>query len=163
MLGRVRALVMTLIAAALACLAGCGGGGSVKKSDYVVRADAICTNAVRATRSLRPPATVGTQQQQLESLSQYLGKLVPIVQSEASQIQALKRPSGTAQDKAALDRYLGALAKTASSYKDLADAAKRGDASGVASAEATLRVNPVASLATAFGLRTCSAAGGTAA
>jgi hypothetical protein len=88
---------------------------------------------------------------------------VPIVQSEASQIRALKRPSGTAQDKTALERYLGALTKSASSYRDLGDAAKRGDAAGVASAEAALRVNPVASLATAYGLRTCGAAGGTAA
>jgi hypothetical protein len=162
-LGRVRPLTLTLAVAVLGLLAGCGGEGPVKKGDYIVRADAICNNAVRATRSIRPPTTVGTQQQRLDALSQYLGKLVPIVQSEASQISALKRPSGTAQDKAALDHYLGALTNSASDYRDLAAAAKRGDAQGVSAAEAALRASPIASLAATYGLRACGNAGSTTA
>jgi hypothetical protein len=162
MLGRVRVLTFVAVSAALAVVAGCASS-SIKKSDYIARADAICTNAVRATRSIAPPAAGDTRQQQLSSLSAYLGILVPIVNTEASQIRALKRPSGTAQDKAALERYLGALAKSASDYRNLADAAKRGDAAAVASAEAALRRNPVSALATSYGLRACGVAGGTGA
>jgi hypothetical protein len=143
-----------------ATLAGCGS--SNKKSDFVARADAICVNAVRAVRSITPPATVGSGPQRLRALALYLGKLAPVVQSEASQIRALKRPSGSAAERAALDRYVGALARFASDYKQLAAAANRGDAAAVASGEAALRASPVAALATAYGLRSCGNAGTTA-
>ncbi len=157
-----RALQATVAVLSAASLAGCGGG-SVKKSDFIVRAEAICTNIVRATRSITPPSAVGTKRQQLDSLAYYLGRLAPIVQSEAAQLHALKRPSGTAGENAALARYLGALARSASDYRRLADAARQGDATAVAGAEAALRENPVASLATAYGLRACGNAGATVA
>ena len=142
-----------------AVLAGCGS--SYKKSDFVARADAICVNAVRATRSIAPPAAGGTRSQQLSALARYLDKVVPVVESEASQIKALKRPGGSAADHAALDRYLAALAQSAVGYRRLATSARQGDTQGVASAQAALRASPVASLATAYGLRSCGNAGGT--
>jgi hypothetical protein len=140
-------------------LAGCGG--SYKKSDFVARANGICVNAVRATRSIAPPAAGGTTRQQQAALAQYLDKLVPVVQSEATQIKALKRPPGSAADHAALDRYLTALARSATDYQRLATAAHQGDVQAVAGAQAALRANPVAALATAYGLSSCGNATGT--
>jgi hypothetical protein len=84
-----------------------------------------------------------------------------VVQSEARQLRALKRPSGDARDRAALERYLGAEAQSASTYRELAAAANGADAHGVASAEAALRASPVASLAAGYGLRVCGSAGST--
>ena len=149
---RLEAIVVVCSLAAL--LAGCGS--KYTKSDFVARADGICTNAVREIRSLNPPSAATGQG--LRALSQYLDKLLPIVQSEASQIRALKRPSG---DHAALDRYLSAQAEVVAEYRRLASAAKRGDAQGVADAEAKLQASPVAALAAQYGLRDCATPGGT--
>ena len=149
---RLEAIVVVCSLAAL--LAGCGS--KYTKSDFVARADGICTNAVREIRSLNPPSS--TSGQELRALSQYLAKLLPIVQSEASQIRALKRPSG---DQATLDRYLSAQAEVVAEYRRLAAAAKLGDAQGVANAEAKLQANPVAALAAQYGLHDCGTPGGT--
>jgi len=149
---RLEGIVVAISLAAL--LAGCGS--KYTKSDFAARADGICINAVREIRSLNlPSATAG---QGLHSLSQYLAKVLPIVQSEASQIRALKRPSG---DQAALDRYLSAQAEVVAEYRQLAAAAKRGDAQGVASAEAKLQASPIATLASQYGLHDCGTPVGT--
>jgi hypothetical protein len=143
---RLKAIVAVVSLAAL--LTGCGS--KYTKSDFVARADGICTNAVREIRSLNSPTAAGGQQ--LRALSQYLAKVVPIVESEATQIRALKRPSG---DDAALDRYLSAQAEVVAEYRRLAAAAKRGDEQGAAGAEAKLQASPVATLAAQYGLHAC--------
>jgi len=149
---RLEGIVVAISLAAL--LAGCGS--KYTKSDFAARADGICINAVREIRSLNAPsATAG---QGLHALSQYLAKVLPIVQSEASQIRALRRPSG---NQAALDRYLSAQAEVVAEYRRLAAAAKRGDAQRVASAEAKLQSNPVATLAGQYGLHDCGTPVGT--
>jgi hypothetical protein len=145
---RLEAIVVVLLLVAL--VAGCGT--KYTKSDFVARADGICTNAVRDIRSL--PAPSGD----IRALSRYFGKLLPIVQSEASQIRALKRPSG---DQAPLDRYLSVQAEVVTEYRRLAAAAKRGDAQGVVDAEAKLQASPVATLAAQYGLHDCGTPGGT--
>jgi hypothetical protein len=147
-----QAIIAVVSLAAL--LAGCGS--KYTKSDFVARADGICTNAVRDIRSLNAPSATGGQA--LHALSQYLAKVVPIVQSEADQIRALKRPSG---DQAALDRYLSAQAEVVAEYRGLAAAAKRGDEQGVASAQAKLQSSRVAGLATQYGLHACGTPTGT--
>jgi hypothetical protein len=149
---RLEATVVVLSLAAL--LAGCGS--KYTKSDFVARADGICTNAVREIRSLNPPSSTGDQG--LRALSQYLAKVLPIVQSEASQIRALKRPSG---DQPLLDRYLSAQAEVVAEYRRLAAAAKRGDEQSAASAEAKLQASQVTALAAQYGLHACSTPGGT--
>ena len=149
---RLKAIVAVLSLAVLP--AGCGS--KYTKSDFVARADGICTNAVREIRSLKTPtATAG---QELHALSQYLAKVLPIVQSEASQIRALKRPG---EDQTALDRYLSAQAEVVAEYGRLAAAARRGDQQGVASAKAKLQTSPVAGRAAQYGLHACGTPGGT--
>jgi hypothetical protein len=142
-----------------AVVAGCGGSGYTK-SDFVARADAICTSTLRQTRALAPPASTS---QPGGALAAYLGQLVPLVQSEADQLRALKRPPGNARDGAALTAYYAALAKIVANYRQLEAAARRGDTQAVTDVEATLRASPVAALAASYGLRSCGTPGSTAA
>jgi hypothetical protein len=149
----VRCTAAAVIFAAL--LAACG---SYTKHDFITSADAICASTVRQTRSLAPPSS-----QQLSALSAYLDQLLPILRSELKQIRALQHPAGSARDGATLASYLRALAQSVSAFETLAAAAKAGDRQSVASAEAALRVSPVGSLATRYGLRSCGTPGATVA
>jgi len=135
-----RRVVALLMLAAL--VAGCGAD---TKGDFVARANAICASTVRETRSIAPPSFTHSKAQQLRALAGYLASVLPVVQSEATQLHALRRPTEVAHDRAALARYLSAVAR------------------GVASAEAALRASPVTSLAAAYGLRSCGSPGATVA
>ncbi len=140
-------------------LAGCGS--TYTKADFVASANAICSEAVRASRSLPPPSAGATQAEQLQALARYLEQLVPIVENEVSQIRKLQRPTGPPQQESKLSLYRTALARAGAQYRQLEAAAKAGDAAGVASAEAALRTNPVASLAGSYGLSSCANPGAT--
>ncbi len=153
-----RRVVALLMLAAL--VAGCGAD---TKGDFVARANAICASTVRETRSIAPPSFTHSKAQQLRALAGYLASVLPVVQSEATQLHALRRPTEVAHDRAALARYLSAVTQVLGDYRELAAAAKRGDARGVASAEAALRASPVTSLAAAYGLRSCGSPGATVA
>jgi len=142
-----------------ALLAGCGG--SYTKRDFIARADAICVTTLRKARSIAPPSFA--KGQQLRALATYFAAEAPIVESEATQIRTLPRPTQKARDRAALARYLAALADEAGNFKKLAAAAARGDRTGVASAEAALQASPVTSLATSYGLSSCGTPGATVA
>jgi hypothetical protein len=143
----------------LTALAGCGSSYTTR--DFVARADAICASAVRQTRSIAAPSLTASAAPELSALADYLAQVVPVVQSEAMQLHALRRPTEDAPARAALARYLGALAHAAGDYGQLAAAARRGDAQGVASAEAALRASPAASLAAGAGLHSCGIPGAT--
>jgi len=134
-----------------AFVAGCGGSGYTKH-DFVTEADAICTGALRQARSI----TTGT------ALPTYLAGYVPVLESEASQLRALRRPPDTPRDRATLDRYFAALQQTVSEYRQLLTAARSGDQQGVTNAEAALGASPVYSLATSYGLSSCGTPGSTA-
>ena len=146
--GRLAAIAAVLVAAA--AIAGCGS--SYTKSDFIARADAICASSLRQTRSIAPSA-----------LGEYVAAVLPIVESEATQLRALKSPPQDARDQAALAKYFGALTQEVEDYRKLGAAAKRGDAQGVTDAEAALRASPATSLATAYGLRSCGTPGATSA
>ena len=132
-------------------VAGCGGS-SYTKQDFVTRANAICAGALRQARSIAPGTALPT----------YLDHFVPILESEASQLQALRKPPGSASDRAALDRYLAALQQTVTEYRQLAAAASSGDQDAVSNAEAALGASQVYSLATSYGLSSCGTPGSTA-
>jgi hypothetical protein len=145
-------LASLLGALALAVLvAGCGGAGYTKH-DFITRADAICAGALRQARSIASGTALPT----------YLAQYVPVLESEATQLQALRRPPDTARDRATLARYFAALGQTVANYRQLATAAKRGDQQAVTNAEAALGASPVYSLATSYGLISCGTPGSTA-
>ena len=144
-----------MLAAAALALSACGSSGESKK-DFIARADAICNNATRDLLNVAAPATTGTVT--LPALAKYLGAVVPIVASEAKQLNALPRPAG---DQAALRRYLAAVAATAGHYKALADAARAGDRQAISAATGALRASPASRLAAAYGLKECAGPTGT--
>lgn len=133
-------------------LAGCGGS-SYSKRDFLARADAICASALRQTRSI-PPGT---------DLAAYAAAVLPVIQSEADQLRALRRPADSARDRATLDQYFAALGQTVGDYRELAAAAKGGDQQTVANAEASLASSPLDSLAASYGLSSCGAPSATVA
>ncbi len=139
------------------------GGNAYTKSDFLARADAICATALRATRSITPPSAAQATAKQDGTLAAYLSSVVPVLEQEASQLRALRRPPENAREQAMLDRYFAALSRTVHYYHQLAAAAKRGDDQAVARAEAALGSSPVYSLAASYGLRSCGTPGTTAA
>jgi hypothetical protein len=148
-------LTALVLAAAALALSACGSSGESKK-DFIARADAICNNATRDLLNVAAPATTGTVT--LPALAKYLGAVVPIVASEAKQLNALPRPAG---DRAALRRYLAAVAATAGHYKALADAARAGNRQAISAATGALRASPASRLAAAYGLKECAGPTGT--
>ena len=147
---------LALLLAVAALIGACGS--TYTKQDFIAQADAICAESLRQTRVVPPPSFAGSARAQRESLATYLGKVVPIAESEARRLHALKRPPG---DQAALDAYLGALDTSLGAYRNLLTAARGGDAQGVTDAENALRASRAAPLAKRVGLRTCGAAGAT--
>jgi hypothetical protein len=150
----------SIIATAITIAAASGGCGSYTKHDFIARADAICANALRATRSIALGGTAAATQDPA-ALAAYLRRALPIIHTEATQLHALRRPSDTARDHALLTRYLQAVTETAAAYRRLAVAAQHRDPQAVANAGAALRSNPGAALASRYGLRTCGASGAT--
>jgi hypothetical protein len=150
------ARLRTALAGALAALviAACGGH-TVTKQDVIARANAICAGAQRDLRATPPPAG-GTS---LSGLAAYLRAVTPILQREVSDLQALPRP---AADRALLDQYVSAVARSGATYRALTAAARRGDQDAVNQALAQLQANPSSSLAARYGLNQCAGAAGTA-
>jgi hypothetical protein len=134
-----------------AVVAGCGGSGYTRQ-DFVTRADAICAGALRQARSITPGV----------ALPDYLAQFVPVLESEAAQLQGLRRPPGSARARATLDRYFAALKNTVTEYRQLLAAARSGDQDAVSNAEAALGASSVYSLATSYGLSSCGTPGSTA-
>jgi hypothetical protein len=151
-----RTRAIALGATYLALLGGCG---SYTKQDFVARADAICSSALRQIRTIPPPSSSA----RLNELAAYLREVLPVAQAESRQLHALKVPGGSASEHRTLARYLAALSGTVQAYGRLAAAAAAGDPAGVAAAEAALRDSPSAALAAAYGLHSCGSARGTVA
>jgi hypothetical protein len=144
------------LAAVAVGLAGCGS--SYTKQDFVARANGICTDTLGQTRAIAPAGAP----QSNRALAAYLRQVLPILQQEATQLRALRRPPGSDADKAALDRYLSALDGQVAATKRLRDAAARNDGDGVSAAESDLQASQAASLAARYGLKSCAAPGSTA-
>jgi hypothetical protein len=142
-------LCCALTAAVL--LAGCGGS-QYSRHDFITQADAICAGALRQARSITPGTALPT----------YLADYVPVLESEASQLQALRRPPDTARDRATLERYFAALQQTVAEYRQLLAAARSGDQQTLISTEAALGSSQLYSLASSYGLSSCGTPGSTA-
>ncbi len=147
-----------VLVALITMLAGCG---SAHHGNFVAGANAICASALRATRSIPPPSLTTGSAQDLTALTRYVSSVLPVVQSEARQLRALRRSLQKPRERAALASYVGALNQTIGDYRTLAAAAGGNDAQGVASALAALRASPAPTIAAQYGLRSCGAAGAT--
>jgi hypothetical protein len=147
----------TLLAACVvAATATACGSSSATKKDVIAQGNAICSSALSAVRTVVPPAKGATSG---SALSGYFGRLEPIVSKEVSQLRKLPRPD---TDKAVLNRYIDAVTKAGSVYKQLAAAAARNDIPAVARDLSTLRASPAQSLAQRYGMSECAGAAGAA-
>src|SRR5262249_26032464 len=138
------ALVIVLAAAALA---GCGGKTATKK-DVIAQANGICTRTLRDVRSVPPPAGAD-----MASLSAYLKRVVPIVDSEVTRMKALPRPD---EDRALLAQSGGGAAKSGQDSRALAAAAGQGDQAAVAAKLNVLAASPAPGLARRYGMAQCA-------
>jgi hypothetical protein len=150
-----RRLAAVLVGAVLIAL--CAGCGSYTKADFIARADAICASTLRQTRTVPPPSFSGGGNQ-LSALGGYVARVLPLVRSEAGQLRSLRKPPGSARERAVLAGYLAAFARAVDEYGALAAAATRGDGQAAAIAEAALKTSPAAALAARYGLHTCGTA-----
>lgn len=128
-------------------LAGCGEK-PVSKRDVIAQANAICTRTLRDVRSVPPPTGAA-----LPALSTYLRRVVPIVDREVSRMRALPRPD---EDRAVLDRYVAAVARSGQDYRALADAATAGDRATVTQKLNALTASPAPGLARRYGMAQCA-------
>jgi hypothetical protein len=153
---QLRRIAAMLAACLVAVTATACGGSSATKKDVIARGNAICSSALSSVRVVVPPpkgANSGT------ALSGYFKRIEPIVDKEVSQLGKLPRPD---TDKAVLNRYIDAVTKAGTVYKQLVAAAQRNDIPGVARALSALRASPAQSLAQQYGMSQCAAAAGSA-
>ena len=117
---RCRALAAVCIAAT-AC-----GGHTATKQDVIARANGICINALRAARSVPPPAGAGGSP---AALAAYLQKVVPIVREGGVRHPgAAASGAGPSRPGPLRGRRHG---QRRAQYRALATAAKNGDAAAV--------------------------------
>jgi hypothetical protein len=152
---RSRATAVLAVSLVALTLTACGSSGE-SKSDFIARANGICTNAIHNVRNVSVPGSGGAVS--APALAKYLEAVAPIVVSEAKQLKALPRPT---TDQGLLDKYLAAVAAIAAQYKALAQAARAGDHQAMSTATAALQANPATGLATRYGLTECAGATGT--
>jgi hypothetical protein len=136
-------------------------GSTYSKRDFAHRADAICASELRDLRALAPPNFGGPALHVRRALAAYSASVLRIVQSEASQLRALPRPSESSHETAVLHGYLRALDRAVADYRRLAGAQLAGNTAATSAAEAALAADPVGRLAASYGLGSCSSPGAT--
>ena len=145
--GRRRPLALVPTVTLTLALAGCGGHAATKRG-VIARGNAICASANAAIRAV-PSSGSATDAE----LGRYFSRVAPILGREAASLGKLPRP---ATDRAVLDAFVAAQARTAMQYARLATAARGGDQPAVQAALAKLAGSPVARLANRYGLSQCT-------
>jgi hypothetical protein len=136
-------LAVGLLSLALG-VAGCGSH-AVTKAQVITRADAICTDTLRAVRAS-------------ETGSPGVSGVVPLISREVSRLKALPRP---AEDRALLASYLGAMSTELRQWRALASAQAGGSSARTSAALAALSHNQAPQLAARYGMPDCAGAGAT--
>ena len=127
--------------------AGCGGSG-LSHSDFVTRADAVCTAYTSQTKGALRPRTY-TQ------IVKYVDRSLPIYEAALRKLEALKPP---ARDAASVHAWLAADRRVARAVRDLGDGARRRDFSSVtaAAARAELAGDESRKAAAGLGMHVCA-------
>lgn len=131
-------------------------GSALTRHDYVLRAEGICNSTLRSLRLLEQPTLSGSAGARTASLSRYLDRAVPLIQAQLSKLKQLPVPLQTQGQSRALRRYLGALQITVEELRDLAAAARGGNAQLVDADQKTLAAGSTSALAASYGLHACS-------
>ena len=114
-----------LLLAAVAALAGCGGGTSA--SDYREQAEEICTTATREAADVPPPSDTAA------SVAEYGDAAAEIRERETIALDELEPPD---ELESAHDQLVNASGAIVRSLNDLARAAEREDRQAAAAAAA---------------------------
>lgn len=146
---------VTAAFAAVLAITACGGS-TVSRKDVIARADRICSTALTRLRTVTPPSRAPAA---LTSMSAYVGRILPIVDTELAQLRKLPQPDSGGR---LLRAYIRSVATTAGQYRALARAAASGEQDRVDTALTTLSTSSAGSDAAAFGLTTCASAAGAA-
>lgn len=104
-------------------IAGCGGGGGVSKSEYVSKADAICSKYNAKIKALGNPDP--------SELGKFVGKGKALASQELAELKALDRPDELKKD---LDEVYGILDQEIAKFDDLQAAAEKQDAAAITKA-----------------------------
>jgi hypothetical protein len=117
-------------------------------SDFVKRADAVCSAYTSQTNGLAQPRSY-TQ------IVQYVSKTLPLYEAAFRKLEALKPPSG---DAAAVKAWLAADRRVARAIRNLGTAAQRRDFPSVtaAAAQAQLAGSQSRQAAAALGMHVCA-------
>jgi hypothetical protein len=118
-------------------VAGCGGSSRLSRSEFVQRANAVCTKyeqkVTRAMAGINP----GDQTQ----LASAIGKALPVIREGNAELRALKPPEDLQQR---FDRWLRIADDEVAAATELRDGLKKDDAKAVQHAFQKLRVSDAA-------------------
>ena len=117
-------------------------------SDFVKRADAVCSAYTSQTKAL-------TQPHSYTQIVNYVSKTLPLYEAALRKLEALKPPSG---DAAAVKAWLEADRRVGKAIRNLGVAAQRRDFPSVttAASEAQLAGSQSRQAAAALGMHTCA-------
>jgi len=128
--------------------AGCGGGGRLSHSDFVKRADAVCSayNARVKPRVITPRS--------YDAIERYVRATLPLYTAALQKLSALKAPSSDAQ---AVRAWLAADRRVAHAIRALGVAAQQRNfpAVSAAASRAQLAGSESRQAATTLGMRVC--------
>jgi uncharacterized lipoprotein len=133
----------TLLVAAVALVAGCGGGKS-----YTAKADAICKKYAKQTSALGQPTNVA-------ELAAVADKTLPILDRAAKELAALQPPP---DKRAPAERWLAQFRTLRADLREIRDQARAGNSAGLtAAARRAQQDNAKANeLATRLGFDVCN-------
>jgi sugar-specific transcriptional regulator TrmB len=126
-----------VLAVAVLVVAACGGSSRLSRSEFVQRANAVCTKyeqkVTRAMAGINP----GDQTQ----LASAIGKALPVIREGNDELRALKPPEDLQQR---FDRWLRIADNEVAAATELRDGLKKDDAKAVQRAFQKLRVSDAA-------------------
>jgi hypothetical protein len=146
---------MRFLAAAAAVLvvlgAGCMGDDSTDKASFVEEADTICSDTQLAMSRVQQPQDPRDPLQ----LALFLERAVPVAREQNRKLKALERPD---EQRAQINRWLGALDAEVDVAERMLAAARREDSRTVQAAlqESALASAQSRQFARQVGLRVCS-------
>lgn len=141
-------LALLALAASVALVAGCGGGGGdrLSKEEYIAAADAICAEANSSIDALGEPTE--------ETFDDYITKAEEISREQLDKLRALKPP---ADDEATLNRAYDLVEQQIALAVKASEALKNQDQAAIEKASAEIdTLNAEADkIANDYGLKEC--------
>jgi len=151
---------LTWVLLPVLALAACTGGtktatspspsGTISRSDYQAKANAICSSMNAKGNSLQDP---GTDQAKLK---QVVDQAIPITSDGLAQLRQLPQPKG---DEATIQAFFAKLDKLIADLKDESAALQANDLSKASQVATTFKTDSTAAndAANAYGLTVCGA------